>query len=121
MSLKELEDSSKIIDEPEVESTKPRQTDTEPSLLFMKDWFELSATDRLNIENQDRIKYIYDFITKTIGKNDPMNIFQYLRDISYRLGTPRLGQSKLQHIYQWIKIQNQRKVLDLKEEELKNV
>lgn len=120
MSIEDLERSAEVLDTPVAEEPAQSFADTEPSLNFMKDWFELTATDRLNVENQDRVKYIYEFVSKTVGKADPMSVYQYLRDVSYRLGAPRLGMSKLQHIYQWIKIQNQRKVLDLKEEELKS-
>lgn len=119
MSIEELEQSAEVLDAPKSEEPIATATDGEPSLNFMKDWFELSATDRLNVENQGRIQYIFEFVSKTVGKADPMSVYQYLRDLSYRLGAPRMGMSKLQHVYQWIKIQNQRKVLDLKEEELK--
>jgi hypothetical protein len=93
---------------------------TEPSLTFLNDWFELSAIDRKCIENTDKVRYVYDFIKQNLGKDDPYSVFQYLRDVSYKLGAPRLGMSKLQHIYQYVKLQNQRKVLDLKEQELRN-
>jgi hypothetical protein len=92
---------------------------TEPSVAFLEDWFELSTLDRKCVENNDRIRYIYDFI-KSTGIKEPIGVFQYLRDVSYKLGAPRLGMSKLQHIYQYVKLQNQRQVLDLKEKELSN-
>ena len=114
-----IDDGIVVTDLKQPEQIEPSVTDTEPSMNFLNDWFELSAIDRLAVENSDRIRYIYDYV-KGLGKNDPMSVFQYLRDVSYKLGAPRLGMSKLQHIYQFVKIQNQRQVLDLKESELRN-
>ena len=106
--------------EPSNEAIQDSQETTEPSMVFLNDWFELTALDRKSVENNERIRYIYDFVKNTVGKNDPYSIFQYLRDVSYKLGAPRLGMSKLQHIYQYVKLQNQRQILDLKEQELRN-
>jgi len=115
----EVEKTAKVLEEPETtKAPEPTQTDSEPSLLFLTDWFELSATDRMNVENQERINFIYDYTKGQVG-SDVMKTYQLLRDISYRLGVPRIGQSKLQQIYQWIKIQNQKQVLNMKEEELR--
>jgi len=119
-----------MINEEEIKITKvdhgndeieERAETDEPSVAFLNDWFELTAVDRMSIEKQDRVRYIYESIKEIVGKADPMSIFQYLRDVSYKLGSPRLGVSKLQHIYQYIKLQNQRKVIDLKEEELRGL
>lgn len=112
----------KVIDEP-IESTVPVQndlaTDSDPSLSFLEDWFELSSMDRRNVEQSSKVKYIYNYLAEVTGVNDPMSYFRVLRDISYKLGAPRIGMNKLQQIYQYAKIQNQQKVVDMKMEELR--
>lgn len=108
-----------VISEPEVSPIQPTGTTQEPSLGFLVDWFELDGVNKLSIEKNDQVRYIHDFVINEVG-NDPMQVFQYLREASYKLGAPKLGMTKLQHIYQYIKLQKQQKLLNLKTEELIN-
>lgn len=118
-----------MINEEEIKTTdlKPEEhiqdsiETTEPSMTFLNDWFGLTTSDKMSLDNQDKVRYIYDFMKDKLKTTEQFPMYLYLRDVSYKLGAPPMGMGKLQHIYQYIKLQNQRQILELKEQELRGI
>ena len=81
----------------------------------MLQFFNLSEND-LSKSEKYKMREIKDYIISQ--SKDEFESWQLLRDIKYRLGTPQLGISYIDHIHKYIKLRN---AVAQSEEQLKDM
>lgn len=82
--------------------------------------YKLADVFRVNFEPKDnvmteRMKFVYDEVSKTIGSTEYMDVAQYIRSLVEMLGA-QSTQDTLYTVYQWMKLDSNRKKI---EEEMK--
>jgi len=96
----------------EVEAAPVVQTESlthDPGMLAVKSYFELKNP---TTQDQEKLKEIWEYVSK--DAKYPGEASYQLRQLENRLSSPRLGESRLNKIYEYIRLSN---VIDRSEKE----
>ncbi len=74
--------------------------------LSLLNWFNATDTDKLDQKYLDKVKTILGYIKKDAG-NESGEILWTLRHIENKLNTPPMGTSRVDHIYQYVRLQEE--------------
>lgn len=78
-------------------------------------FFNLENRDSISQKKNEQVKAIHDWARVKSGSNDADKISNELLHLEQRLGTPSIGVSRLNHLYQYVRINS--KVKDLEEQQ----
>ena len=79
---------------------------------LMSAFFKVSPYE-LNNDQVKKMADIYDYARELTDDDSEMAILGVLKDIKYRLGSPRPGVTEIQHIHKYIKLRNSIKKMEI--------
>lgn len=89
----------------EVEASKPQPAKYEPgperqdSNAALVGFFELAP--KLSNKTSDKLDKIWEFASKEAGNEDNADVLMAIRNIESKLAAPRLGQSRVDVLYEY--------------------
>lgn len=70
-------------------------------------YFDFDNDDKQSNRKNEKLKTIYKWSKDRAKSDDISEVIRHLHDLDLKLGIPSLGVSRLNHYYQYIKIENQ--------------
>lgn len=110
--LAEYESATKVVSKPtEVDAPNEANQPIAPSLgdgdgsdpigaAKLREYFSLDPEHFASSGVRDRLAYIYRYVEST----SPNDIIGYLQALENRIGAPKLGTSRIEHVYQYMRI-----------------
>lgn len=83
----------------------------------MADFLEISYDDRKDRTMAERLSYLTDWAKELTGSDDRMQIMTAIKDLKSRLGIQIEGKEAIKKLYQWTRLDQNRKRIE-KEMEL---
>lgn len=102
-------DIERVVKEVQAERiAKPTDLYNDLSAMKLLDYFAVSKELRNDQETLDQLRYIHEWAAEQVG-DDSVDVMTSIRELEGRLGLTFRQDEKLQAIYRWIKLDNQRR------------
>ena len=75
--------------------------------------FNLTDAEKADDGVHDKMRTLYQWAKQKLDSADTISILRTLLSLENRIGTPRLGVSRLNHLYQYVKLDNQINALSM--------
>lgn len=95
-----------------VDIPDPIEPKAEPTAHF--ELYPYLSIDGVNVSREDanKVKTIYEYVKAKSQNGLKSEILQTIRDLEIRLRTPKLGETRLDNLYRYIRIANMRREID---------
>lgn len=70
---------------------------------IMGSFFRVNPNE-LSQTKSNQLNYIYDWASDQTGDGDELDVLGVLKDLKFRLGSPRVGVNDIEHMYKYIKL-----------------
>ena len=61
-------------------------------------------TDASSVEQSEKANEVWEMAKEIIGKDEDMEVVEFLKDVKFRIGVKPLDKTYLQHVYQYVKL-----------------
>lgn len=100
------------------------KTDTSPSIVNGYAFDPRIATmlgmdlNSLTDKEKEKLAFLTRYVTSQT--DDPIQRLNIIRDLKFRLGTPQIGQTLLDHIHKYVKLREAAKINEIQAKEMEN-
>lgn len=88
---------------------KPTNYNNDVAALRLLDYFQVPSNQRRDREVLDRLNLIYKWAEEQAKSADSVDVMTRIRELEGRLGLTFRNDEKLNSIYRWIKLDNERR------------
>lgn len=88
---------------------KPTNYNNDVAALRLLDYFQVPVNQRRDREVLDRLNLIYKWAEEQAKSTDSVDVMTRLRELEGRLGLTFRNDEKLNSLYRWVKLDNERR------------
>lgn len=80
----------------------------------LADFFNINELDRKDTHIADELAYLYDWGKEETKSEDRLQVSLCLKELAKRIGVPETGKSLIKKLYQWVRLDYDRKRIEQK-------